>query len=105
MLRAGNARRGAALVQGGVERGTIEIAGAMVAGENHLDATIKGCLKGLELIETAINDGMLKSSERENEWIPKIRDELESIPGNENDFADEMAPLLAERYLPEEYGM
>ncbi|MFZ2654270.1 MAG: methyltransferase MtaB domain-containing protein [Victivallales bacterium] len=84
----------------------IEISKELVKGENHLDASIRAGLKAVDLIEKAIKDGKLKSSERENEWIGRIRDELGSIPRNESEFVDQMLPVLdREKFIPSEYGL
>jgi len=83
----------------------ISISEEIVRGTNYVDASIRGSLKGLEIIEEAIKDGSLKSSERENEWIPRIRTELESIPNTEEAFCNEMIPLHKDNFQPEEYGL
>ncbi len=84
----------------------IEISREIVKGNSYLEAAILGCLKGLELIEQAIKQGQLKVEEREKVWVDRIRDELSSIPVNEDDFIDRIIPTLdATKWNPAEYGL
>ncbi|RMD78275.1 MAG: methanol--corrinoid methyltransferase, partial [Lentisphaerae bacterium] len=84
----------------------IEIAREMVKGEDYVDATIRGCLKGLEVIEACIEDGSLQIEAREKAWIPRLRNELDAIPRTEQEFIEEMIPAIpAEKWLPAEYGI
>ncbi len=84
----------------------IAIAGEIVKGENHLDGSLRGALAGLDLIENAIQNGKLRSTELEKTWIPMLRDELLSIPADEDKFIEEMLPAFDEKtLLKEEYGL
>lgn len=84
----------------------IKIASEIVTGQNHLHAAVRGALKGLTLIEEAINEGLLMSSEMETAYIPLLKDELASIPESEDDFIAEMIPLMdTKKFLKEEYGL
>ncbi len=84
----------------------IEISREIVKGENHLDASLRGALKAVDLIEDAVRSGKLKSTDRENEWIGRIRDELCSIPRDEGKFVAEMLPVLdSSKFIPSEYGL
>jgi methanol--5-hydroxybenzimidazolylcobamide Co-methyltransferase len=84
----------------------IIIAQEMVKGNSYLDAAVRGALKGLELIEEAIKQGDLLSSEMENAWIPAIREELYSIPSDEQMFIREMVEKIDKgRFIKEEYGL
>ena len=47
----------------------IEISREIVKGSNYIDATVSGCLKGMEIIETALEKDELKQDEREEVWI------------------------------------
>ena len=47
----------------------IEISREIVKGSNYIDATVKGCLKGMEVIENALEAEQLKRDEREEVWI------------------------------------
>lgn len=84
----------------------IEISKEMIKGQNYIDATKKGCLKGIELIEQAIADGTLMDDPKETMWISILKDDIASIPGKENDFVTEIMPTIeAGKMLPEEYGL
>jgi methanol---5-hydroxybenzimidazolylcobamide Co-methyltransferase len=84
----------------------ILISEEMVKGNSYLEAGIRGALKGLELIEEAINEGKLLSSEMENVWINMIREELLSIPAEEGNFINEMTGKIDKsRFIKEEYGL
>ena len=84
----------------------ISIASEIVKGRNHLDGAIKGALKGLSLIEEAIMEGRLKSSEMEDAYIPLLKDELSSIPDSEDEFIAEMDGVIDNtKYIKEEYGL
>ncbi len=84
----------------------IKISSEIVKGFNHLDAAKKGALKGLSLIEEAIMEGRLKSSEMEDAYIPLLKDELSSIPDSEDKFIAEMDGIIDNtKYIKEEYGL
>lgn len=84
----------------------IQIAGEIVKGENYIDATVKGALKGLNLIEEAVNSGKLKLEDREIIWIDSLRSEIESIPTNESEFVEEtIAQIGTSKFVPSEYGL
>jgi methanol--5-hydroxybenzimidazolylcobamide Co-methyltransferase len=84
----------------------IAISEAVVGGAGYLEATVKGCLKGLDIIEDAIKNGELRCPDRESVWLERIRRDLESIPDDEGRFIDEMLPVLdATAFIPEEYGL
>jgi methanol--5-hydroxybenzimidazolylcobamide Co-methyltransferase len=84
----------------------IEIAKEIVKGANYVDAAKLGCLKGIELIENAIESGTLLKDERETVWIAKLREDVSSIPNNESDFVEEMLPTLdPKKLILSEYGL
>ena len=84
----------------------IQIAGEIVKGENYIDATVKGTLKGLSLIEEAVNSGKLKLEDREIVWIDSLRREIESIPTNESQFVEEtIKEIGTSKFIPSEYGL
>ena len=84
----------------------ISISQEIVKGNSYLDAGIRGALKGLNLIEGAIQSGKLRSSEMENVWINMIREELHSIPSSEDLFIQEMTEKIEKgRFIPGEYGL
>jgi methanol--5-hydroxybenzimidazolylcobamide Co-methyltransferase len=72
----------------------IAIAREMVQGPTYVAAARRGALAALGLIEAAIADGRLRSSEMETAWIPRLRDELAEIPDYEGAFVEQMLPAL-----------
>jgi hypothetical protein len=71
-----------------------------------VEAARRGALLALELIEAAVKDGSLLSSEQEQEWFPRLRDELHEIPDDESAFIEMMLPTLdLAKTLPAEYGL
>jgi methanol---5-hydroxybenzimidazolylcobamide Co-methyltransferase len=84
----------------------IEISKEIVRGENYIDATKRGCLKGIELIENAIASGILRNDEKETSWIQILKDDISSIPINESEFIEEILPTLdASKVILSEYGL
>lgn len=84
----------------------ITISKEIVKGKNYIEASVLGCNKGLDIIEEAINNKSLKSSNRENKWINIIREELNQIPFDETKFIDEMLPVIdTQKCILSEYGI
>lgn len=84
----------------------IKIAGEIVKGSNYVDATKRGCRKSLELITKAIHEGQLRHDEKEDVWIDVLRDDIENIPDNEQDFIDMIQPVLDPgKVILSEYGL
>lgn len=84
----------------------IAISAEIVKGKNHLDATRRACLKGLELIEEGIASGTLLNDEKETMWIDMLKNDIASIPDNESDFVEEIMPTIEEgNVLLAEYGL
>jgi methanol--5-hydroxybenzimidazolylcobamide Co-methyltransferase len=84
----------------------IEISKEIVRGENYIDATKRGCLKGIELIENAIASGVLRNDEKETSWIQILKDDISSVPINESEFIEEILPTLdASKVILSEYGL
>ncbi len=84
----------------------IKIAKEIISGKNYVDATKKGCLKAIALIEEAIKTKQLMHDVKEDEWVILLKSEIESIPDNESDFVEMMLPSLDKNkiYL-HEYGL
>jgi methanol---5-hydroxybenzimidazolylcobamide Co-methyltransferase len=84
----------------------IAIAGEMVKARTHVEAARRGALRALGLIEAAIKDGSLLTIEQEQEWVPRLRDELAEIPDDESAFVEMMLPTLdLSKTIPAEYGL
>ncbi|NQT57851.1 MAG: methanol--corrinoid methyltransferase [Bacteroidetes bacterium] len=84
----------------------IEISKAIVSGKNYVDAAILGSLKGLEIIENHVKDGLLYLEDRELVWIDMLRDELGKMPREEGLLVAEVEPSLDKnKVLLQEYGL
>jgi methanol--5-hydroxybenzimidazolylcobamide Co-methyltransferase len=83
----------------------LALAAEMVAAPTPLTAATRAGLKALGLVEAAVADGTLALPEREKEWIPRLREDLASIPDDESRFVDEILPLAEGKFLPAEYGL
>ena len=84
----------------------IPVAEEMVKGENYVDSAVRGSLKGLNIIEEAVKSGKLNLEEREIVWIDSLRNEIESIPKNEEKFIEEIITQIdPSEFIPSEYGL
>ena len=84
----------------------ILISGEIVKGSDYLDATKRGCLKAIQLIEEGIQSGRLMNDEKETVWIDQIKSGIESIPSSEEDFIAEMLPTIDSSKIDlKEYGL
>ncbi len=84
----------------------IPISEEIVKGKNYVDATVRGCIKALELIKIAVEDNTLVFPENEKRWLNIIQDGLESIPRDESKFIEEMLPTLDKnKTIVSEYGL
>lgn len=87
-------------------KNVIEISKEIVKGENYIDATKRGCLKGIELIEDAIESGQLINDPKETEWIQILKDDIASLPNDESKFVEEILPTLEpNKFILSEYGL
>ncbi|MEN8251636.1 MAG: methyltransferase MtaB domain-containing protein [Bacteroidota bacterium] len=87
-------------------KSVIEISKEIVAGENYIDATKRGCLKGIQLIENAIKEGTLLHDKKEDSWIEMIKNDISSIPENESEFTELVLPTLDQnKVILSEYGL
>ena len=84
----------------------IEISKEIIKGDNYLENAKNGCLKAISIIDEAVKSGKLKLDEKEYVWIDTLRDEIESIPSDENKFIEQMIPIVDKtKYIPSEYGI
>jgi len=84
----------------------IEISKEIVAGENYIEATKRGCLKGIQLIENAIQEGKLLHDEKEDTWLEMLKADIQSIPTNESEFVESILPTIDQsKVLLPEYGL
>lgn len=84
----------------------IEISKAIVSGRNYVEAALRGCQTGLDIIERHLQAGTLFLDEREVIWIDMMRDELSKIPAVESDLIALVEPTLdRNKVLLDEYGL
>lgn len=84
----------------------IEISKEIVKGQDYINATKKGCLKGLSLVENALFEGKLLNDKKEESWIEILKTDMESIPTNESEFIESILPTIdKKKILLSEYGL
>jgi methanol--5-hydroxybenzimidazolylcobamide Co-methyltransferase len=84
----------------------IKISREIVKGENHIDATKRGCLKALDLISEAQKSGNLMDDPKELDWVKTLQDDITSIPIAESDFVELMRPTIdLSKIILSEYGL
>jgi methanol--5-hydroxybenzimidazolylcobamide Co-methyltransferase len=84
----------------------ITISAEIVKGENYVDATLRGCKKGMEIIENAQKAGLLKKDEKEDIWMESLKAELYNIPASEDKFIEDILPTIDEnKIILSEYGL
>ena len=87
-------------------KSVIKISKEIVKGENYIDATKRGCLKGLNLIEKALKEGSLLHDEKEDTWFELLKADIESIPTNESEFVESVLPTIDQsKIILSEYGL
>ena len=87
-------------------KNVIAISNELIQGKNYIDATLRACNKGLDIIEEAYKSKQLMLDDRETGYIDLIRAELSTIPTDESAFVGEMLPFIdREKLLIEEYGL
>ena len=87
-------------------KNVILISAEIVKGTDYLEASKRGCLKAIQLIEEGIQSGQLMNDEKETVWIDQIKSEVESIPTSEDTFIAEMLPTLDSSKIDlKEYGI
>jgi methanol--5-hydroxybenzimidazolylcobamide Co-methyltransferase len=84
----------------------IEISREIVKGENYIEATKRGCLMGLKLIEDALKNGRLKPDQKEESWIEMLKSDIDLIPVDESDFIESILPTIDQnKLILSEYGL
>lgn len=84
----------------------IRIASAVADSSNELDGTVAAVAVALDAIDEAVASGLLELSDREREWVPRIREELATIPRDESAFVAEMERELEDSVVTfSEYGL
>jgi methanol--5-hydroxybenzimidazolylcobamide Co-methyltransferase len=84
----------------------IRISRELIKGDSYVANAKNGALMALEIIEEALASGKMKLSEMETNYLPILREDLESIPENEDDFIAMMLPLIDQsKFTLAEYGL
>jgi methanol--5-hydroxybenzimidazolylcobamide Co-methyltransferase len=84
----------------------IRISKELVKGESYVENAKNGALETINIIEEALLSGKMKLPELETNYLPVMREELNSIPSDEGDFIAMMLPLLDQgKFIPAEYGL
>jgi methanol--5-hydroxybenzimidazolylcobamide Co-methyltransferase len=87
-------------------KNVIRISGELIKGESYVANAKNGALAAIDLIEEALNSGRMKLPEMETNYLPILRDDLNSIPDSESDFIEMMLPLIDQsKFIPSEYGL
>jgi methanol--5-hydroxybenzimidazolylcobamide Co-methyltransferase len=84
----------------------IRISKELIKGESYVENAKNGALEAINIIEEALSSGKMKLPELETNYLPILREELNSIPSDEGDFIAMMLPLLDQgKFIPAEYGL
>jgi len=84
----------------------VRISKELVKGDSYVSNAKNGALAALDIIEESLRSGKMKLPEMETNYIPILRDDLNSIPDNESDFVEMMLPLLDQsKFIMGEYGL
>ncbi|MDX9882394.1 MAG: methyltransferase MtaB domain-containing protein [Prolixibacteraceae bacterium] len=84
----------------------IRISRELVKGGSYVANARNGALAALDIIEEALQNGMMKLSDMETTYLPILRDDLNSIPDDESSFVEMMLPVLDQsKFILKEYGL
>jgi methanol--5-hydroxybenzimidazolylcobamide Co-methyltransferase len=84
----------------------IAISKEIVGSKNHLEAALRAGKKALDIIEDAYKAKRLSLTEREVEYIDRIRGEIAEIPTDESAFVEMMLPSIdTSKVILKEYGL
>ncbi|MBQ8970362.1 MAG: methanol--corrinoid methyltransferase, partial [Lachnospiraceae bacterium] len=83
-----------------------EISQEIVKTQDPFSRTLHVAGKVLDILDRAVQNKERILDEREENWLDMLRDQLEEIPEDEEEFIAEMKDELAgKKYKPEEYGI
>lgn len=83
-----------------------EISEEIVKTQDPFLRTLHTAVKALDILDRAVENKELVIDEREENWLDMLREQVEEIPEDEEEFIAEMKEELSgKRYLPEEYGI
>jgi methanol--5-hydroxybenzimidazolylcobamide Co-methyltransferase len=84
----------------------IEISKSLIQGNSYVENAKNGALKALEIIERDYNSGKLELDGKELIWIDMLKNELISIPDNEETFISQTIDTLDKnKIILSEYGL
>lgn len=83
----------------------IRISREIVRGKTYLEATLKGCLESIRIINENLRNGQLKLDEKELMWVDMLEHDISEIPNDESMFVEMMLPQLEGKFIPSEYGL
>jgi methanol--5-hydroxybenzimidazolylcobamide Co-methyltransferase len=84
----------------------IRISKELIKGDSYVANAKNGALTAIDIIEEALASGQMKLPDMETDYLPILREDLESIPDNESEFVEMMLPLLDRgKFILKEYGL
>jgi methanol---5-hydroxybenzimidazolylcobamide Co-methyltransferase len=84
----------------------IRISNGLVKGDSYVANARNGALVSLDIIEEALQSGKMQLSEMETNYLPILREDLNTIPDDESQFIEMMLPLLDKgKFILSEYGL
>ena len=84
---------------------TIAIASAIVSEQDDYRRTLKAGLAAATLIRQAVDDSLLFLSRAESRWLDRIQSALASLPGQEGELRERLAPTYGHLYDPASYAL
>jgi len=84
----------------------IRISKELIKGESYVANARNGALAALDIIGEALHSGKMQLATMETSYLSILRDDLNCIPDNEDDFVAMMLPLLDQsKFTLAEYGL
>jgi methanol--5-hydroxybenzimidazolylcobamide Co-methyltransferase len=84
----------------------IRLAQRIVAEPSRYSAGCAVAEEAIDMLSSAVKSGELALAERERPWLQIMRDEIATLPDDEQSFIDEMASTIdGWRFVPSEYGL
>jgi methanol--5-hydroxybenzimidazolylcobamide Co-methyltransferase len=84
----------------------IRISKELIKGDSYVANARSGALEAIQIIEEAVQSGLMNLPDLEAGYLPILKDELASIPDSESDFVEMMMPTLDQsKFILSEYGL
>jgi methanol--5-hydroxybenzimidazolylcobamide Co-methyltransferase len=84
----------------------IRISKVLIENDSYVANACRGALEAICVIEEALESGRMQLPDMERNYLPVLKEELESIPDSESDFIEMMLPVLDQsKFILEEYGL